>query len=56
MYSSVVWSINIMMAILMAGVSATIVWIFKYDDWNPNPTNAEHHSYGDDAKNAGVEI
>ena len=50
MYSSGVWSINIMMAILMAGVSATIVWIFKYDDWNPNPTTSssdESHANGE---------
>ena len=39
-----------MMAILMAGVSATIVWIFKYDDWNPNPTtdgSSEPHANGE---------
>ena len=33
----VVWSINIMMALLLIGVCVTIYWIFKYDDWNPNP-------------------
>tara|TARA_B100000287_G_scaffold212775_1_gene200880 strand:- start:24 stop:218 length:195 start_codon:yes stop_codon:yes gene_type:complete len=36
MYSEVVWSINIMMGLLLTGVSATIVYIFKYDDWYPN--------------------
>ena len=35
--SEVVWSINIMLAILLLGVCVTIYWIFKYDDWNPNP-------------------
>ena len=35
--SEVVWSINIMLAILLIGVCVTIYWIFKYDDWNPNP-------------------
>ena len=37
MQSDVVWSINIMLAILLIGVCVTIYWIFKYDDWNPNP-------------------
>ena len=37
MQSDVVWSINIMIALLLVGVSVTIYWIFKYDDWNPNP-------------------
>ena len=35
--SEVVHSINIMIAILLVGVCVTIYWIFKYDDWNPNP-------------------
>ena len=35
--SDVVWSINIMIAILLGGVAYSIYWIFKYDDWNPNP-------------------
>ena len=35
--SEVVWSINIMLALLLIGVCVTIYWIFKYDDWNPNP-------------------
>ena len=30
-------SVNIMIAILLVGVCVTIYWIFKYDDWNPNP-------------------
>ena len=33
----VVWSINIMLGILLIGVGYSIYWIFKYDDWNPNP-------------------
>jgi len=36
--SEVVHSVNIMIAILLVGVCVTIYWIFKYDDWNPNPT------------------
>jgi hypothetical protein len=26
-----------MLALLLVGVGVTIYWIFKYDDWNPNP-------------------
>ena len=41
--SEVVHSVNIMIAILLVGVCVTIYWVFKYDDWNPNPiTNSEH--------------
>ena len=35
--SEVVHSVNIMIAILLVGVCVTIYWVFKYDDWNPNP-------------------
>ena len=35
--SEIVHSVNIMVAILLVGVCVTIYWIFKYDDWNPNP-------------------
>ena len=35
--SDVVHSVNIMVAILLVGVCVTLYWIFKYDDWNPNP-------------------
>ena len=34
--SDVVWSINIMCAILLVAVGISIYWIFKYDDWYPN--------------------
>ena len=37
MRGEVVHSVNIMIALLLVGVSVTIYWIFKYDDWNPNP-------------------
>ena len=33
----IVWSINIMCAILLVAVGISIYWIFKYDDWYPNP-------------------
>jgi len=32
----VVWSINIMCAILLVGVGISIYYIFKYDDFWPN--------------------
>ena len=38
----VVHSVNIMIAILLVGVCVTIYWIFKYDDWNPNPITDSH--------------
>ena len=55
--SEVVQSVNIMIAILLVGVCVTIYWIFKYDDWNPNPaidhiTESEPMDTGD----ARVEI
>ena len=39
-----VWSINIMIGLLLIGVCVTLYWIFKYDDWNPNPITTEHTS------------
>ena len=42
MQSDVVWSINIMIGLLLIAVSVTIYWIFKYDDWNPNPSSHSH--------------
>ena len=35
--SDVVWSVNIMVALLLVLVCVTLYWIFNYDDWNPNP-------------------
>ena len=34
--SDVVWSVNIMCAILIVLVAIALVYIFKYDDWYPN--------------------
>ena len=34
--SDIVWSINIMVAILLVLVGILIYWIFKYDEWYPN--------------------
>ncbi len=42
--SDVVWSINIMCAILLVLVGISIYWIFKYDEWYPNPITDNHQS------------
>ena len=51
MYSEVVQSVNIMIALLLVGVSVTIYWIFKYDDWNPNPST---HNYVSESNDSGL--
>ena len=60
--SEVVWSINIMIGILLIAVGYVIYWVFKYDDWNPNPiTNSDHSSHsepmdtGDEGLGVGAE-
>ena len=45
--SEVVHSVNIMIAILLVGVCVTIYWVFKYDDWNPNPITNIHDPESD---------
>ena len=47
--TEVVHGVNIMLAILLVGVCVTIYWIFKYDDWNPNPITHGNHSQSDDS-------
>ena len=47
--SEVVQSVNIMLAILLVGVCVTIFWIFKYDDWYPNPVTDIHVPESDDS-------
>ena len=37
----VVWSINIMCAILIIGVAYVIYWIFMYDSWYPNDVHSD---------------
>ena len=51
--SDVVWSINTMCAILLVLVGISIYWIFKYDEWYPNPVvhndipiESEHNDTG----------
>ena len=48
--SEVVHSVNIMIAILIVGVCVTIYWVFKYDDWNPNPISNSDHSRSMDTR------
>ena len=50
--SEVVWSINIMIAILLVSVAVVIYYIFMYDTWYPNEQRSEDSSLGD----AGTEI
>ena len=55
----VVWSINIMLAILLVGVCVTIYWIFKYDEWYPNDNVHSHISTkhgSDDSGDKTVEV
>ena len=47
----IVWSINIMIAILLVAVAYVIYWIFMYDRWYPND-GAEH---GDQDSSLGSE-
>ena len=42
--SEVVWSVNIMVAILLVAVGYVIYWIFKYDEWYPNDNVHSHIS------------
>ena len=46
MYSEVVQSVNIMIAILLVAVSLTIYYIFMYDTWYPNEQRSEDSSLG----------
>ena len=48
--SDVVWSINIMMAILLVSVGVVIYYIFMYDTWYPNEQRSEDSSLGDSSR------
>ena len=54
----IVWSINIMLAILLIAVGYVIFWIFKYDEWYPNDISShvtpEHGSDNSGHKELGV--
>ena len=45
--NEVVWSINIMRAILLVGVGIAIYYIFMYDTWYPNEQRSEDSSLRD---------
>jgi len=45
--NEVVWSINIMLAILLVGVGIAIYYIFMYDTWYPNEQVSEDSSLRD---------
>ena len=45
--SEVVWSVNIMCAILLVGVGVALYYIFMYDTWYPNDQRSEDSSLGD---------
>ena len=47
--SEVVWSINIMCAILLVLVGISIYWIFMYDTWYPNTVTDIHVPESDDS-------
>ena len=56
MQGSIVWGVIWMIVVLLVCVSVSLVYIFKYDDWYPNPLVDERHSDGNDAEDAGVEV
>ena len=47
MYSEVVHSVNIMIAILLVSVGIAIYYIFMYDTWYPNERRSEDSDLGD---------
>ena len=47
MYSEVVHSVNIMIAILLVSVGIVIYYIFMYDTWYPNEQRSEDSNLGD---------
>ena len=51
----VVWSINILLAILLIGVCLTIYYIFMYDTWYPNEQVSADSSLGDASTEIGRE-
>ena len=55
MPSDVVWSINIMVGLLLVLVSASIYWIFKYDEWYPNDIVHSHISPECESDDSGRE-
>ena len=56
MQGNIVWGVVWMIVVLLVCVSVSLVYIFKYDDWYPNPIVDERHSDRNDAEDAGVEV
>ena len=50
MYSEVVHSVNIMIAILLVSVAVVIYYIFMYDTWYPNEQRSEDSNLGDSGR------
>ena len=53
--SEVVWSVNIMVAILLVAVGDVIYWVFKYDEWYPNDNVHSHISNESQCVDSGDE-
>ena len=53
--SDVVWSVNIMVALLLVLVCVTLYWIFKYDEWYPNDNVYSHISPECESDDSGHE-
>jgi len=49
----VVWSVNIMCAILIVLVAIALVYIFKYDDWYPNEQSEDSNPRDEDRTSNG---
>ena len=45
--SDVVWSVNIMCAILLVSVGVALYYIFMYDTWYPNEQRSEDSNLRD---------
>ena len=43
----IVWSVNIMIAILLVSVGVVLYYIFMYDTWYPNEQRGEDSNLGD---------
>jgi flagellar basal body-associated protein FliL len=53
MYSEVVQSVNIMIAILLVAVGIAIYYIFMYDTWYPNEQGEDSYPRNEDRTLSG---
>ena len=51
----IVWSVNIMCAILLVAVGVAIYYIFMYDTWYPNEQVSADSSLGDTSRETSRE-